>query len=153
MELKAIIKVRKAISEDLPALSALFDHYRQFYNYPADPELASQYLHVRFSAGESQLLVAARADVLVGFCQLYPTYCSLAAAPYFVLYDLYVDAGARRMGVARALLEAAAAFAREQGADRLELATATDNLAAQRLYESLGWQRDQAFYHYTLPLA
>ncbi|MEW5988447.1 MAG: hypothetical protein AB1791_17595 [Chloroflexota bacterium] len=36
---------------------------------------------------------------------------------------------------------------------RLELATAVTNTPAQRLYESLGYQKAQDFYHYELPLS
>jgi ribosomal protein S18 acetylase RimI-like enzyme len=43
-------------------------------------------------------------------------------------------------------------FAIQTQADRLILETATDNFAAQRLYESLGWKREQEFYTYYLPL-
>jgi ribosomal protein S18 acetylase RimI-like enzyme len=49
-------------------------------------------------------------------------------------------------------MEAAARFARATGAAGLELATAKSNAPAQRLYESLGWQRDEAFYQYGLDL-
>jgi hypothetical protein len=35
----------------------------------------------------------------------------------------------------------------------MELATAVDNQQAQTLYESLGWQRDNDFYHYSLPIS
>lgn len=31
---------------------------------------------------------------------------------------------------------------------RLTLSTATTNRAAQALYESLGWKRDEQFFHY-----
>jgi hypothetical protein len=34
----------------------------------------------------------------------------------------------------------------------MELATATTNHGAQRLYESLGWLRDTEFYRYALRL-
>ncbi|GGF18806.1 GNAT family N-acetyltransferase [Subtercola lobariae] len=88
----------------------------------------------------------------VGFCQLYPSYCSLDLAPIFVLYDLFVDSSARRSGVARSLLAAAAAHGVEVGASRLELSTANDNSAAQQLYESLGWMPDETYRHYELPV-
>jgi RimJ/RimL family protein N-acetyltransferase len=32
------------------------------------------------------------------------------------------------------------------------LSTATDNIAAQRLYEKLGWQRDTVFFYYELSI-
>jgi hypothetical protein len=47
------------------------------------------------------------------------------------LENLYVDVPARRRGVATALLNYAEEFARSTGAERLALATAYDNLAAQ----------------------
>jgi ribosomal protein S18 acetylase RimI-like enzyme len=43
-------------------------------------------------------------------------------------------------------------FAAETQGDRLMLETAVDNHAAQRLYESLGWKREQEFYTYYLPI-
>jgi ribosomal protein S18 acetylase RimI-like enzyme len=67
-----------------------------------------------------------------------------------VLYDLYVPPRARRGGVARALLEAAADRAQRDGKLRMTLSTAKTNVNAQALYESLGWERDNEFYVYNL---
>jgi ribosomal protein S18 acetylase RimI-like enzyme len=49
-------------------------------------------------------------------------------------------------------MQAAAAEARRRGAVSLVLSTAKSNRAAQRLYESLGWVRDEDFYEYNLRL-
>ena len=43
-------------------------------------------------------------------------------------------------------------FAKLAGAKGMTLETATDNLTAQRLYESLGWVRDPGYYTYALDL-
>lgn len=51
-----------------------------------------------------------------------------------------VDPAARRRGVGRALLEAAAERAAQAGATRLELVTPEDELGAVRFYEQLGWR-------------
>ena len=83
-----------------------------------------------------------------GFCQLYPSFCSVEAAPIFVLYDLYVTPAARRSGTGRALLLAAEARARAEGRVRMDLTTAHSNHTAQRLYESLGWVHDEVFRTY-----
>jgi ribosomal protein S18 acetylase RimI-like enzyme len=48
---------------------------------------------------------------------------------------------ARRRGGARALVARAPTFARDTRAKGLVFETATDNLPAQSLYASLGWQR------------
>jgi ribosomal protein S18 acetylase RimI-like enzyme len=147
------LTTRRATLDDLDALAPLFDAYRRFYEQPGDVALASAYLHARLERGESVILVAEGDGALLGFCQLYPTWCSVAAAPIFVLYDLFVDDGVRRGGVGRALMRAAQAFGRAAGAVRLDLSTARSNARAQALYESLGWQRDDVYLTYSLSLA
>ena len=146
------LAVRRAVPADLDALAPLFDAYRRFYEQPGDIALASAYLHDRLERGESVVLVAEADGQLLGFCQLYPTWCSVAAARIFVLYDLFVDDGVRRSGVGRQLMLAAEAFGREAGAVRLDLSTARTNARAQALYESLGWQRDDVYLTYNLSL-
>ena len=147
------LTTRHATPDDLDALAPLFDAYRRFYEQPGDVALASAYLHARMERGESTILVAEAGGQMLGFCQLYPTWCSVAAARILVLYDLFVDEGARRAGVGRALMLAAQAFGREAGAARLDLTTARTNTRAQALYESLGWQRDDVYLTYNLALA
>ena len=144
--------IRRAVAADVDALAPLFDAYRRFYEQPGDLLLASAFLHERLERGESVILVAESEGQLLGFCQLYPTWCSVEASRIFVLYDLYVDDGARRGGVGRQLMLAAQAFGREAGAVRLDLSTARTNTRAQALYESLGWQRDEVFLTYNLSL-
>jgi ribosomal protein S18 acetylase RimI-like enzyme len=145
------LRVRPATAGDLERVSALFDQYRQFYQQPADPALARTFIIGRFENSESVVLVAeADATGIMGFCQLYPSFCSVVAGPILVLYDLFVEAKLRRRGAGRLLLQAAADYAREAGAVRMDLATAKTNAAAQAVYESLGWVRDDAFLHYAL---
>jgi peptide chain release factor 1 len=57
-------------------------------------------------------------------------------ARLWLLNDLFVAEHARRSGVARALLDAAVAFAREQGAAGLMLETMRDNAPARALYRA-----------------
>jgi ribosomal protein S18 acetylase RimI-like enzyme len=57
----------------------------------------------------------------------------------------------RRQRVGHALLDAAKTHAIETGARRLSLSTAHDN-PAQKLYESFGYVRNNAFYQYDLTL-
>lgn len=148
-----MITTRRAVDADLAQLAGLFDLYRQFYREPADSGLALQFIGKRLRRSDSTILVAAADDAtLVGFTQLYPTLCSVSAAPIQILYDLFVAEHARRRGIGRALLEAARQHAERSGAVRMELATATTNHSAQRLYESLGWIRDDEFYRYALRL-
>lgn len=144
--------VRRATLHDLDRLAPLFDAYRQFYSQPSDLALARQFLHERISGDESIVLIAETDGGAAGFVQLYPSFSSTRAARIYVLNDLFVAAGARQHGVGTALLKAAARTAKEFGAVGLVLSTAVTNLTAQRLYESLGWQRETGFYEYRLSL-
>lgn len=142
--------VRAATLDDLDGIAPLFDAYRQFYEQAPDAHLARSFLHDRLSKNESIVLVAVdETRTIVGFCQLYPTFCSVRAAPIFVLYDLFVSPDTRRRGVARLLLREAERTAISSGKVRLDLSTAKANEAAQAAYESLGWVRDEVFFVYS----
>jgi ribosomal protein S18 acetylase RimI-like enzyme len=147
------VQVRRAVLADLRLLAPLLDAYRVFYGRGSDVEAARRFLLERFTNGESVLFIAVAADAAVGFCQLYPSFSSVSLARIFILNDLYVVPSCRKQGVGTMLLAEAAGFARELGAIRLTLSTATTNHGAQRLYEQAGWIRDQDFHAYNLKLA
>lgn len=146
------ITIRRAHREDLPSLATLFDLYRQFYECPADLDAATNWIQHNMEAQRSVVFTADTGYELLGFTQLYPALCSVDLVEYYVLYDLYVLERARRQGVARALMNAASQWAREQGAARLDLETARDNRAGQALYSSLGYTLDEVFLKFSLDL-
>ena len=146
------VEIRKAGVEDLDLLVPLFDAYRQFYRQRPDPLTARGFLASRLEREESVVFLATTGAMGCGFVQLYPSFCSVAARPIWILYDLFVDASVRRQGVGRRLMQAAGSLASATGAQRLVLSTADDNRAAQALYESLGYRRDTVFRHYELNL-
>ena len=144
---------RRATLSDLPSLVPLFDAYRQFYRQPPDLLRAEAFLRERLTRGDSVIFLADEPGAGLGFTQLYPIFSSVRTAPAWVLNDLYVAPAARGTGVAEALMQRARRHAEETGACYLELMTARDNSVAQRLYERLGWQRDEDYYHYQLAVA
>lgn len=145
--------IRQATILDLDTLAPLFDGYRQFYGQPGDLTRAREFLAERFRHHESMLLLALDASGTgLGFTQLYPLFSSVRMVRTWLLNDLFVTPGARRQGVAAALLDAAEDHARALSAASLSLSTALDNVAAQALYESRGWQRDRQFCEYSLVL-
>ena len=73
-------------------------------------------------------------------------------ARIFILNDLFVSPEGRGCGAGIGLLEAAADFGRRAGALQLTLSTELSNVAAQSLYEKLGWKRDTVFCSYELAL-
>ena len=141
------IRIRHALLDDIDAIAPLFDAYRGFYGQPSDVERAGQWLHDRLQRAESVVLLATRDDVPAGFTQLYPMFSSVRTARTWLLNDLYVDASARRSGVARALLDAAADFAREDGAAGISLETMRDNAPARALYRAAGWHEDESQWY------
>lgn len=143
------IHTRVANLQDVDVIAPLFDAYRQFYEQSPDLALAKAFIHDRLKNGESVILLATdEAQQVVGFCQLYPSFCSVEAKPIYSLYDLFVIPAARRSGAGRLLLQAAERHAREIGKVRMDLTTAKTNEPAQAVYESLGWVRDEVFYAY-----
>jgi ribosomal protein S18 acetylase RimI-like enzyme len=142
--------IRLASLDDLEVVAPLFDAYRQFYAQAPDLDLARRFIRDRLQGKESAVLLAFDdAQNAIGFCQLYPTFCSVEAQPIYSLYDLFVSPHARRFGVGKSLLEAAEKLASERGKARMDLTTARTNKAAQTVYESLGWIRDEVFYAYS----
>ena len=146
------LQVRQATIDDLGNIVSLFDAYRQFYGQSMDLLRARAFLAERFERNESVVLIALDDSRCLGFTQLYPLFSSVRTVRTYLLNDLFVAADARRNGVAAALLHAAAEHGRATGVASLSLATAHDNLPAQRLYESLGWKRDEHFREYSLSL-
>ena len=145
-----LVRTRRATLSDVNLVAPLFDAYRQFYEQAPDLAGAQRYLRERWGNAQSVVLLAEdAAGIPLGFCQLYPTFCSVEAAPIATLYDLFVSPQARRCGVGRLLLLAAEAQAIADGAVRMDLTTARTNQAAQSVYESLGWVRDAVFLSYS----
>jgi ribosomal protein S18 acetylase RimI-like enzyme len=144
------ISTRLAEQQDIECVALLFDAYRQFYGQKADLSLAQAFIRDRIEKNESFVFVAENeAHEMLGFCQLYPTFCSVVAAPICALYDLYVKPETRKSGVGAALLLAAEQHAKQHGFVRMDLTTAKSNFPAQSLYKSLGWKRDDIFYAYS----
>jgi ribosomal protein S18 acetylase RimI-like enzyme len=147
------ISVRRASLAELDQIAPLFDAYRQFYGQASDLTLARAFLGQRLEQDQSVIFLALDTDgAAAGFTQLYPSFSSASARRIFILNDLFVDPAARRSGVGRALLQAAADFGRSAGAVRLTLSTAHSNSSAQSLYESTGWLHDEIFRSYHLAL-
>ena len=146
------IEIVQATPAEVGEAAPLFDAYRQFYGKSADIEAARRFLFARLSKNESVLYLARHEGRAVGFVNLYPVFSSVNLTRQWILNDLYVAPEARKNGIARALLRQARHLADATRPICLPLETGAQNWPAQRLYESLGWRRDQEFYRYYLPL-
>lgn len=146
------MSVRRARVEDTGLVAPLFDLYRMFYLQPSDPALAERFIGERLALGQSVVLLAELEGKAVAFTQLFPSFSSVRAGRSWILNDLYVHPDARRRGIARALLQAAADFARADGAIRLELETDPGNRSAQALYRHMGWEPYEGTLRFRLSL-
>lgn len=145
------IVVKRASLEDAKNVATLFNDYRVFYKQESDITVALKFISERLDRNESVIFCAQDAKgVLIGFTQLYPNFSSVSAKRSWILNDLYVSSAARRLGVARKLMNAAKDFAISTDAKGISLETAPDNVNAQALYESLGYEKSSGFYSYYL---
>lgn len=146
--------IRPASLADIADLAPLFDDYRLFYKQPSDRAGAERFVAERIEKQDTRFFIAKHnkgtrdSGAALGFVHLIPSLGTLAMRPIWYLEDLFVIPSARRQGVARALMLDAESFARETGAERLTLSTANDNHAAQALYLSLGYVRDEYFWQF-----
>jgi GNAT superfamily N-acetyltransferase len=146
----AAVSVRRAGAGDVDAAARLFTGYLRFYGRRTPESSARAFIGARLAAQDSVFFLAECGPEALGFTQLYPAFASLSLAPSWILNDLYVEPAARGRGVGEALMQAARELALSSGAAELMLQTARDNATAQRLYEKLGWLRDDEFLVYTL---
>ena len=141
-----------ATPADVGEIAPLFDLYRQFYGKDPNEEAARRFLFARLSKGESVVFYVRHQGKAAAFLQLYPVFSSVNLARQWILNDLYVLPEARKLGYGRALVERAHRLAEETQANSLMLETAVTNDAAQKLYESLGWKRDNEFFRYYMTI-
>jgi ribosomal protein S18 acetylase RimI-like enzyme len=147
------LEIITASFDHLPQLAPLFDAYRVFYGQPSDIEAARAFLNERFTLGESIVFIAMLEDRAVGFTQLYPMFSSVSLRRIWILNDLYVEADVRGQRVGERLIERAVQLAKESGAKGIQLETAHTNTSGQKLYERLGFQREDLEYRtYFLPV-
>jgi GNAT superfamily N-acetyltransferase len=160
------VSIQLASTRDIPEVVRLYNAYRAFYGEAPDEARAFTFIRDRIALSSGQpagqfsvaqyflAWTASRAGrKAVGFMHLMPSTNTLAMRPIWFLEDLFVDPSARRKGIATGFLKHAEEFARKTGAERLTLATAHDNLAAQGVYSKLGYVREEHFwfFHRLLP--
>jgi GNAT superfamily N-acetyltransferase len=146
------MQIRPARSEDLPAVSGLAaELVRMHHRLDRDRfmlvepvEDGYQWFFARELKREAaRILVAEEDGRILGYA-----YATLEERDWNDLLDacgklndLYVDAGARRRGLARALVDATFAWFRERRAPRVVLLSAWQNPDAHAFFEALGFRR------------
>ena len=89
------------------------------------------------AGGDTIVLLAGQEPTGIAVLRLRGAIWSAALECY--LAELYVMPKARRRGVGRALMQAAIREARERGAETMDIGVDEPDVAARRLYESMGF--------------
>ena len=135
--------------DQLDIIVPIFDGYRRFYKQVSDLHAAHAFLKERLQNRDSIIFLAIdHNEKALGFTQLYPSFSSVSMQRTYILNDLFVTPEARKQGVGEALMEHAKQFAIKAGSKGLTLETDIDN-PAQKLYQKLGWKKDDHVNHYT----
>ena len=137
MALTEAIAVRPATAEDYAAFAGLFPQVGS-----GDPTPSEETWRATMVAATR---VATIGDRVVGYC----LFQELADCGY--IRNVVVDAGARRRGAGRALMQAAAEELRAHGKTTWRLNVKPDNVTAIALYEAFGMQTAYASRSFLLP--
>lgn len=126
--------------------------YGEYSKNPPESLAEFEAIFKRLRSGERGIyaLGAYAGDALIGFAQgsIHPA--TNLRGDYCYLQDLFVAQAARRRGVARQLVEAVVAHAKQNHAARVYWRSEPNNTAARALYDSVARLSNSAEYRIAL---
>src|SRR5262252_3169411 len=130
--------VRVAGLDDAAAAGRLlYDFNREFDEPPPGPPALAERIRQLLEGGDTLILLAG--DGPNGLAVLRFRAAIWSAGLECYLAELYVTPARRGQGLGRALMEAVLREARNRGADTMDIGVDEPDIAARRLYESLGF--------------
>jgi GNAT superfamily N-acetyltransferase len=139
-------------AEQLAGVAEVFDQYRRHYGQPVVAGQTLAWLSDYTRHRQLSVFVAHVGEDLAGLATAVTLPASLRLRCSWQLRDLYVVPGARRRGVARALVGAVRQAAAAAGAIGLSVQTEPSNIAALQLYRTSGFVPVEDIQILTLPL-
>ena len=139
------VNVRPARPEDADSIAELGDEFVTYLRTLGDPSPVV-FIHTPYAKTDSAEspafsgIVAELDGKVHGYLLYHPGYDIDRGGRVLYVVDLYVREEARRRGMGRALMEAAADIARKSGARGLVWSVYARNLSAIAFYEHLGAQ-------------
>ena len=132
------LAVRRAGVADAGSIGRLLHDFNSEFDEPTPgPRRLAKRIRELLDDGEITVLLGGRGPDGLALLRFRPAIWTRALECH--LAELYVVPDRRGQGLGRALMEAAIELARRQGADRIDLGTSEDDVAARCLYESLGF--------------
>ena len=141
-------KITKATLEDLDSLALLFDAYRVWYRKPSDLDGSRRFLRERLSKADSEIFLAWRDEIPVGFTQLFPSFSSTRLQRLWILNDLFVHPNYRGQGISKSLIAAAKELSHKTEACGILLETETNNDIGNQLYPSMGFSLEENNFYF-----
>ncbi len=134
--------LRKARQQDLGELTALLRllfSIEEDFSFNAATQRRG--LAMMLENDRGCVLVAEEAGRVVGMCTGQVVVSTAEGGPALLVEDMVVDPAHRGQGIGRALMNAMAGWAVEQGATRLQLLADSNNQPGLAFYQRLGWQK------------
>ena len=130
--------VRLANRDDAAAIGQLLYAFNREFDDPTpEPATLAERIRQLLDAGDTVVLLAGGGPDGLAVLRLRAAIWSAGLECY--LAELYVTPAWRGQGLGRALMDAALREARDRGADTMDIGVDEPDLAARRLYESLGF--------------
>jgi ribosomal protein S18 acetylase RimI-like enzyme len=131
-------QIRQADLGDADAIGRLLYAFNREFDEPTPaPSVLAQRLRQLLDGGDTLVLLAG--DGPDGLAVLRFRAAIWSAGLECYLAELYVTPARRGQGLGRELMETALRAARDRGADTMDIGVDEPDLAARRLYESLGF--------------
>jgi ribosomal protein S18 acetylase RimI-like enzyme len=131
-------RIRQADRDDAEAIGRLLYAFNREFDEPAPaPSALAERMRQLLDGGDTLVLLAG--DGPDGLAVLRFRVSIWSAGLECYLAELYVAPARRGRGLGRELMETALRAARERGADTMDIGVDEPDVAARRLYESLGF--------------
>jgi len=143
------LAIETVTENNLEEILPLVRQYQEFYEIADISDERNRNFFSRFCADNpcGRQFLLRHEGRAVAFATVYFSFTSSIPAKVAVLNDLYTVPEVRGQGFGGRLIEHCRTFAKENGAARLQWLTASDNHAAQKLYDSLDTSKsDWVFY-------
>jgi ribosomal protein S18 acetylase RimI-like enzyme len=131
-------RVRRADRDDAADIGRLLYDFNREFDEPAPaPSVLAERLRQLIEGGDTLVVLGGEGPDGLAVLRFRAAIWSSGLECY--LAELYVAPASRGRGLGRALMEAALSQARLRGADTMDIGVDEPDLAARRLYESLGF--------------
>ena len=146
------LNIRTAVPDDMATVHMMLSLLARHHGDEAKISIA-ELNRQTFDLRKGRILVAAEEQELLGYALLLAFPNMVTGKSRFEVEHVFVMEWRRRIGIGRALINAARVIAQSEGAECLRIGTHADNFGAQQAYRDMGFvQMPQAGPRFNIPL-